>query len=296
MDGPVVIGVDDFENSAALISAAVREAQDRQAPLWLAHVYSGFAAPATPGISPGYAPEELLRENAVAQLDAMAERLRSAVGPTLRVETLPLSGPPAHALTDAAGACGASLLVVGGRGRGGFTGQLLGSVSLRVLTLAHCPVLVVRGDTDPGTQRVMIGVDLDDPASGPGMIAFAFEEAARRGADVYAFNAWEDPTYLYVSAGEAILRERRAAVLDDRRERLDALLEPWKEKYPELVVTSEVLAGSPARLLVESTDLVDLLVVGGKVREKGHDGMRIGALTHTVLHHAHCPVAIVPEH
>ena len=295
MNGPVVVGIDDFENSDALIAAAAHEAKIRQAALWLAHVYSGFGAPVTPGISAGYAPEELLRENAVAQLDAAATRLREG-NTALHVETLPLSGSPAHALTDAAAACGASLLVVGGRGRGGFTGQLLGSVSLRVLTLSPSPVLVVRGEADPRTRRVMIGVDIDDPTSGPDMIALAFEEAGWRGADVYAFYAWEDPTFLYASAGDSILRERRAEALEDRRQRLDAVLAPWRDKYPELSVTSEVLAGSPAKLLVESTELVDLLVVGGKAREKGHEGMRIGALTHTVLHHAHCPVAVVPEH
>lgn len=295
MNGPVVVGIDDIEDSEQLLSAAVREARNRGTALWLAHVYSGFAAPATPGIAPGYAPEELLRENAVAQLDAAAERLRTE-NTGLHVETLPLSGAPAHALADAAAACAASLLVVGGRGRGGFTGQLLGSVSLRVLTLARCPVLVLRGQADPGTRRVMIGVDIVDPVSGPGAIAFAFEEAERRGAGVYAFYAWEDPTFQYVSAGESVLREWRTAALQDLRQRLEAVLSPWKDKHPGVVVNSEVLAGSPSKLLVESTELVDLLVVGGKLRDKGHAGMRIGALTHTVLHHAHCPVAVVPEH
>ena len=294
MIGPVVVGIDDFDNSDALIAAAAREARIRRVDLWLAHVYSGFGAPTAPGVSTGYAPEELLRENAVAQLDATVARLREQDA-GLRVEILPLSGSPASALTDAVAACGASLLVVGGRGRGGFTGQLLGSVSLRVLTLSHSPVLVVRGDADPGTRRVMIGVDIDDPVSGPDLIGFAFEEADRRGADVRAFYAWEDPTFLYLDTAESLLRERRAEVLDARRRRLAAVLAPWQDKYPELVVHSEVLVGPPAKLLVESTALVDLLVVGGKAREKGHEGMRIGALTHTVLHHAHCPVAVVPE-
>jgi nucleotide-binding universal stress UspA family protein len=55
-------------------------------------------------------------------------------------------GHPARVLLDAA--ADAVLLVVGSRGRGGFTGMLLGSVSQHVVARAPCPVVVVR---DPAT-------------------------------------------------------------------------------------------------------------------------------------------------
>lgn len=55
-------------------------------------------------------------------------------------------GHPARVLLDASE--DAALVVVGSRGRGGFTGMLLGSVSQQVVTRAACPVVVVR---DPAT-------------------------------------------------------------------------------------------------------------------------------------------------
>ena len=292
MTGPVVVGIDDFEHSDQLVAVAAREARLRYTALWLTHVHHGAAAPAAPGVPVGFSPEQALREAVEARLAEFATAIQAEY-PDLRVQTAAVTGPTAHALAEAADV--ASLLVVGGRGRGGFTGQLLGSVSLRVLSLAHCPVLVVRGETDPDTQRVMIGIDVDDPAAGSAVLDFAFDEAARRHADVYAFHAWEDPSFLYASGGQVFMHQQRAASLKRTTEALTAALDPWQDKYPDLVVTGQVLAGPPAKLLVESTRLVDLLVIGGKPRRDGHDGMRVGSLAHTVLHHAHCPVVIVPE-
>jgi nucleotide-binding universal stress UspA family protein len=60
----------------------------------------------------------------------------------LDVERSLVPGNPSEVLVDESR--GASLLVVGARGRGGFRGMLLGSVSIHCVQQAHCPVVVVR--------------------------------------------------------------------------------------------------------------------------------------------------------
>lgn len=290
MTGPVVVGIDDFEHSDQLIAAAAQEARLRGSALWLAHAYHGFI-PVTQGIPPDFTPEMVLRDTA-EELLAKAAAQVGADHPDLHIETAAVAGPAAPALAEVADL--ASLLVVGGRGRGGLAGQLLGSVSLGVLGLAHCPVLVVRGAGKRPEQRVMVGVDVDDPATGPEVLAFAFDEAVRRHADLYAFYAWEDPSILYAYGTHSFAVSHRREALKLGRKGLEAILEPWKAKHPQVNVSYEALPGLPAKLLVESTELVSLVVIGGKARGGG-DGMRVGSIAHTVLHHAHCPVAIVPE-
>lgn len=138
VDGPVLVGVDRSESSQLAVGYGAVEAALRDVPLVLAHV--------GPAGGDRSVPEEIEEAQAAEQAEAVrlladASAVVRAEHPDLVVREHPVrASSPAQGLVEASGA--ASLLVVGTRGRAGFAGLLLGSVSQAAVHHAHCPVLV----------------------------------------------------------------------------------------------------------------------------------------------------------
>jgi nucleotide-binding universal stress UspA family protein len=191
----------------------------------------------------------------------------------------------------------ADLIVVGNRGRGGFTGLLLGSVSLRTLGAARCPVIIVRGGEREPSGRVVAALDVDDPATET-VLDFAFGEASLRHADLVAAYAWDQdaPLLLDVALGTAGLADAAQTIIAGCDDRLADLIKKVGTRHPEVAASHQAATASPAGLLVAESQHADLLVVGARRHGHGHPGMRIGPVATAVLHHAECPVAVVPTH
>jgi len=75
---------------------------------------------------------------------------------------------------------------------------------------------------------------------------------------------------------------------------LAGLLAPWRQQYPGVEVAEDVVHAAPGRALAGASASADLVVLG---RNGAGDSARpsTGAVTHAVLHHAHGPVAVIPQ-
>ncbi|MFG3228471.1 universal stress protein [Kitasatospora sp. NPDC048194] len=284
MTSTVAAGIDGSPTSTAAARWAAEEAVRRGASLRLVHAWPWL----TDGVASFAEPDDL-PEAAQRTLAAAAEEVR-AQHPRLTVHTDTVLDAPVDGLVAAAE--DADLLVLGSRGLGGFSGLLLGSVSMAVAGRSATPVVVVREPAAdrPGSGEVVVGVDAHGAEEE--VLAFAFREAALRGARLRAVHGWDLPP-LFGYAGGAVPAGEVAQLEALEAKLLSLALAGQRERHPEVEVVEDVRLGA-ARGLVETSAGAALVVVGRRGRAV-ELGPRLGRTAHAVLHHAEAPVAVVPH-
>ncbi|MBA2810630.1 universal stress protein [Streptomyces sp. KM273126] len=283
----VTAGVDGSADSLAAAHWAAREALRRGAALRLVHAWTWHPRPA-PSVPAGTSE----RDWAEQTLDRAVGSVRAAHS-GLRIVAGLVPGSAVDALLTAAAE--AELLVLGSSGLSGLSGVAgvaVGSVSQRVVAGSPHPVVLVRAGATSADEHlpvsdgvspeeipetpyrdVVLGLDTRRPRDE--LIEFAFEAARLRAAGLRVVRAFGVPS------------------AEGAGPRTD-LLRPWREKFPGVPVTEIVCEGRAATALVRASSGASLVVVGRRTRD-GRLGMRIGPVTQAVLHHAACPVAVVPH-
>lgn len=138
--GEVVVGADGSAAGEPALAFAFEEAALRRARLRVLHVWSHPAAGRFGAVRPFAGDLESIAEEELRGVEKSMSACQSRF-PGVEVVTEMVHGRPARILAGASAR--ADLLVVGTRGRGGFTGLLLGSVSHALLHHAHSPLAVV---------------------------------------------------------------------------------------------------------------------------------------------------------
>ncbi|MFC9729823.1 universal stress protein [Streptomyces roseolus] len=278
----VVVGIDGSPSARTAALWAAAEADRRSRPLHLVHAADTDRRAYWSDAATIQTVRETGRDLLTATEAAVGERFPDLVVTRLLGRQEPLDG-----LREAAG--GEKTIVVGSRGLGGFSALLLGSVGLGVAARADVPVIVVRGDADrPEAGSVTAAVrDSEDL----GWLLLAAAEADVRKVPLRLLSVWNILTHV---GDVATMLDDLDAAAHRRVREVKALADRVREWYPDLTVTHHVETGtSTPGILVDASVHTDLVVMGRGHRPLGV-GPSLGRVAHALIHHAHCPVEIVP--
>ncbi|WP_209372238.1 universal stress protein [Brevibacterium renqingii] len=288
----VLVGFDGSELSALAVRRGAVEAERRHTALT---VVTAYALPTM--IYPNMAslpsePEDVTaKKEAEATLAEAVELLRDHPGEK-SFRTAP--GDAAGVLVTLSSE--AEVVIVGARGRGGFMGRVLGSVSTALPAHAHCPTIVVPQHAAPDSAQngpVVVAVDGSDT----GRIAMftAAAEAAVREAPlevVSVLPTGDEWLYWYPEL------ELSSEVSGRRQKELAAGLErevaELREQFPSLSVSTSVPIGDPTETLIETSARAQLTVLGTRGRGRLKSAL-LGSVSRGVLNRAAGPVMVVPS-
>lgn len=280
MINTIVVGTDGSEHATRAMKWAVDEARLHHSKLETVLAWSlldQYHPDRGERFDPGYDEDDADAALAAWVVEAVDD-------PEVTVTRHVVNDLPVRALLDAGDT--ADLLVVGARGKGGFEGLLLGSVSERVAQLAARPVAVVRAGAPVEGGRVVVGID----GSARSLIAlrWAAAEALARGAELDVVHAWRRlvlaaPPAASIITNFSALEDAGRMVLDE------ALADP---ALAGVRVQGHLTQDTAACALLERADGAGLLVVGtrglGRVA-----GALLGSVSRQLLHHATCPLVVI---
>jgi nucleotide-binding universal stress UspA family protein len=148
---------------------------------------------------------------------------------------------------------------------------------------------VVRGRSDPAGD-VVIGAA--GSVEGAAAVETAFEEASLRGVPLTAVHTWQGPAVREPGDMLPLVYDVQAIEQEEARLLAEALA-GHRDRYPDVPVRERLLRGKTRPALIGLSRHAELLVVGARGRG-GLAGLLLGSVSQAVLHHAECPVLVVP--
>ncbi|MYM19976.1 universal stress protein [Brevibacterium sp. 5221] len=314
----IIVGIDGSRASRNALAFAIGEAQAMGRTIRLVGAYT-IPSVAAATIDVSYVPidDSAVRAAVTASLKEAAAEVRAAgVG----VEAVIEIGDAAGVLVEESRQ--ASLAVVGSRGRGGFAGRLLGTVSSALPAHSLAPTIVVPvswsldgqrrpevsssqpvrsargadfeqggdGETYPGLDfsgSVVVGIDAlgkDSPA-----LWAAAEIAVRRGTPLHIVGVI---TTTVVGPEWLPSASDMKRFVDEGADKIALAAAAVAQQHPELTVDWTLFDGQPAEVLVRASDTADILVIGSRGRG-GFAGLLLGSTSQSVLPYAKCPTMVV---
>jgi len=279
-----LLAVDGSDNSYEAVHMMKYMARAEQ--LTLLHALS-VPRPAYPMMLPEVA--EGLYKTLEGSMREDGERLLNRVQSLLPLHAGPMTkhlqmGSPAEVIVSIAEEQKADLIVMGARGLGPIKERLLGSVSHRILTLAHCATLIVNGPVKAMKQILL-------PLQGP-----SDTESAIRFLQLKPFHDAVEVTLLTVLPsteppwpGDAAAAAASAEILEKQADYIEGVAERLRAIGYQ--AHGAAVNGSPATMILQQAATLrsDLILMGTSGRQ-GITRFVLGSVSHAVLHQMPCPV------
>lgn len=284
----ILCPVDFSAGSRQALRVAVQLAEDARGELRLAHVWH---VPSLAFAAEHPYPASAIASMVTASREELAKAVKEAEGlGAHRLSSVLLEGLPWQALCDALEADPEiDLVVMGTHGRTGFRRVLLGSVAEKLVRLAPCSVLVVRGRADaPVRRHVLCPVDLSEGSKRAAELAASLAGAA--GARLTLLHVLQLPS----AHGPDL---SLPSYLEDIEGAAIRMLDEWAGTLrvtAKVTVATRTAIGSPSAEILTALDTdpsVDLVVVGSHGR-KGIGRLLLGSVAEQVVRHAPCPVLV----
>ena len=292
----IIVGVDGSDESLAAVrwAASAAAAYDGNLHIVMARLAEEDDAflPLADPISPEALSADREAGDAIVERAARAAREWVA---DLSIDTELVDGEPVDVLRERGLA--AKMIVVGSRCLTGFRAAVLGSTSATLVAVSDVPTVVVRGvppddETRDANRRRMsasgaVVAGVDGGTTTDTVLRFAFEHASVTRSELEIVLCAHVTQYVPAPWGGA--RDSQ-----DRLEaRLGELVAGWRADHPDVTVGLRVVAAHATAGLVKASEGKGLLVVGTRRRHAVARTL-LGSVSLGVVHHAMCPVAVIP--
>ncbi|MGV8875638.1 MAG: universal stress protein [Rhodococcus sp. (in: high G+C Gram-positive bacteria)] len=282
---PILVGIDGSNEADAAAQWAASYAAKVHAPVRLIHAVPEGDWYGSAAFVDGGALERDLRAIGRRQLARAAELIHD-VAPEVSVDTVTSDGTIASYVADAV----ADLVVLGSRKSSALRDLTLGSNTLRVVTHAHCPVLLVRRNSEGAQPARPIVVGVDGSEQSDRALVAALEFAHILDTPVVAVNYWGFPAQPGLGTGfEGV---DWASIRAHEKHWLETHVDTMHKKYPEVKLTTISAQSSATRGLRAMSASASMLVVGCRGRG-ALTGTILGSVSQNLVHHADCSVLIV---
>ncbi|RVU22744.1 universal stress protein [Streptomyces antnestii] len=288
MEPVVTVGLDGSRESLAAAHWAAGEAERRHLTLRLLHAWPLLVP------EPTHTPSEVDQNYWAKRLVHNARTELQAHHPSLTIVGSLIADDAQNALLQAAAE--SDMTVLGSRGLQAMASYFLGDISMPVVARAERPVVLVRAEQEEGPQPtpttagdVVVALKLHGPCDD--LLEFAFASAAARGVPLRAVHGQSLPVNAYVPWG--VDHEVADEIRQDAQKELVRALRPWQEKFPQVKLVDSLALESAAKAVVRAAEGSGILVVGRRAHRPALP--RLGPVAQAALHHARCPVAVVPH-